>query len=238
MPRRALAARRPRAAHVLVAASLGATVVSAGCGDQGSATEAFGARTATSISLGAKLTVGGTISITAGWTDDISAAASARSCADASKGFVQDGVRYDMPHPPGTASFGGHVVAIVATITGYHGPGTYTSPSIVGADGTQTILDVDGEGWAAAGGGAAHVQVNADDSGLLVFEKLTPAAGAGAAPPVSAPAAPVQRSGTLTGTLQWSCSQVLPNPGGGAPTTQTEPPGGAATTPAPATPTP
>lgn len=201
------------AARVVVVAAV--VAAASACGDGGSATQAFGARTATSINLKAQITVGGTVSVSASWVDSISPAASARTCAGAAQGFVQDGLRYDMPHPPSTTPLGGHVLAVGATVRGYHGPGTYTS--ITGATGTSTILDIDGQGWAVAGGGTAHVDVHADDSGLLVFEKLTPAAAAPASPGAAVPPGP-QKAGTLTGTLAWSCSDLEPNGAGGTAT--------------------
>lgn len=154
--------------------------------------------------------MGGTFTIDASWTDEISDAATAASCADAVKGVDQDGIRYFLPRSPMAASFDGHVLSILGVVSGYHGPGGYDAPSIGGTDGTPTIFAVDGAGWAAVSGGTAHVDIKPDGSGMLVYEKLTPT------PPTPAPtvsgkppatAAP-PRTGSITGTLTWTCVGV------------------------------
>jgi hypothetical protein len=195
-------------------ATLGITLASlAACGDSGnSSTQAFGARVAPGISLSVQLAMAGTYTINASWTDDISAAASAASCADAAKGFYQDGLRYILPRSPLSVPFDGHAVGVVAVIYGYGGPAGYDAPHVAAEDQAATLLTVDGAGWAAAGGGNAHVDVRPDDSGTLVFTKLTPT------PPTPAPTvsgqpaatAAAPRTGTISGTMSWTCTNVRP----------------------------
>ena len=154
--------------------------------------------------------MGGTISLEATWTDDISDAATAGSCENAANGIVQDGLRYFLPRAPMTTSFGGHILTILGAISGYHGPGGYDAPALSGADGTQTIIAVDGAGWAAVNGGTAHVDITADDSGMLVYQKLAPTPPT-PAPTVSgqpAPTAAPTRAGSITGVLSWTCVAV------------------------------
>jgi hypothetical protein len=204
--------RARRWAFVIPAALLLLPVV-AGCGDSGGgATQAFGARTSSAVSLSATLTIGGTYSITATWTDDISDATTAPTCQAAANGFYQDGLRYALPRSPLTTSFDGHVVGIVAGISGYHGPTGYDAPAVSGADGTPNIITVDGAGWAAVNGGTAHVDVKPDNSGQLVFQKLAPTPPTPAPTVSGQPAAtpPAARAGSITGTLAWTCTTLRP----------------------------
>jgi hypothetical protein len=186
---------RSRLAIATVTAAVAGTLLAA-CGDPETTTntsQAFRARSAPGISLASELTVSGSAPISATWVDDISAAASASTCAEAVKGYRRDAQRYDVPRPPLTTSFSGHTVRMLAIVLYWHGPGTYNAPAnVMSEEGSSAIISVDGFEYGTLGGGTATVTVNPDDSGKLVFNKLS--------------LVPTRAPGSLSGTLTWTCT--------------------------------
>lgn len=220
-------------------AALGAATL-AGCGSSGdTGVQTNGAKTAPAIGLHATLVLTSPFPLTGQFTDDISASAAAATCADAAKGFNQDGTRYQPPHNPQDAKLNGgdghqHAVTITLHVTGFKGPGAYTKDSIQGDDDFQLLL-VDGVSYGVVNGGTVTLTVNADGSGRLQLDKLSLAppptpqptdvpSSSGSPTPTVAPTPTPKPTPTpslpsippLTGTLTWSCVQERATPSASA----------------------
>ena len=212
------ASRRRNAAAATLAVAA-AVALMAACGDSGSnaGTQPFRARTAPGVSLAATLTLTGSTTLTATFTDEISDAAAAPTCADAVNGFAQDTPRYAAPRTPQTATYGGHTVRILAEVVGYHGAAEYPGNLIVGDDGTQGLIAIDNIRYGIVTNSGASLAVKPDDSGTLTMVRLgiiipptpTPTPGGSGTPkPAIPPASPPPSS--ISGTLTWTCATLRP----------------------------
>jgi hypothetical protein len=200
-----------------------ASLVLTACGSSAASTnEPNSARLAPAIALNGTLVLNTPYALIARFTDNISTAATAgATCADAAKGFLQDGVRYEPPHNPQGETFNTldghhHTVTITLHVAGYQGPATYGKPSIFGDDGLQ-LLKVDGFSYGTFLGGDITVRVATDNSGQLSFASLvltppTPAAAtptpSGTPPPRTPKPTPAPAVAPLTGMLTWTCVQI------------------------------
>jgi hypothetical protein len=246
--------RRMRPSGIALLGLVGVTL--SACGAAGASTsEPNGARLASLIALNGTLVLTSPFPLNASFTDDISTAATTGgTCAEATQGFLQDGVRYEPPHNPQGVTFNTldgrhHAVTITMHVGGYNGPATYGKANVFADDGLQ-LMRVDGYSYGTFLGGDVAVKVAPDDSGQLTFTNLTlipptplaPAATSGTPPPPTPKPTPLPAAPPLTGQLTWTCVQVraptptaVPTPSSGL--TVTAPPPAPTAAPAP-TPTP
>lgn len=205
----------------VVGTAILAAVVTA-CGSSGgAANQTNGARTQPTVALRGALVITAPFALTAAFTDDISTAATAgATCAEAAKGFMQDGPRYEPPHNPQGAPFDTHdgkhhAITVTLHVVNYVGPGAYGKTNIAG-DFDLQLLQVDGQSYGTASGGDISLQVNTDNSGKLTFAGLTlaPAPPPEPTPTPTGPATPAPKPTPLaplpplSGTLTWTCVQV------------------------------
>ncbi|HEY6379192.1 MAG TPA: hypothetical protein VI316_08420, partial [Candidatus Dormibacteraeota bacterium] len=206
-----LDSRRTRRFSVALVGLVGVPL--SACGAAGASTsEPNGARLAPLIALNGTLVLSSPFPLNASFTDDISTAATAGgTCAEATKGFAQDGLRYEPPHNPQGVTFDTldgrhHAVTITLHVGGYNGAATYGKANVFADDGLQ-LLRVDGYSYGTFLGGDVAMKVAPDDSGQLTFTKLTlipptpAAATSGTPPPPTLKPTPLPAALPLTGTL-------------------------------------
>ena len=101
--------------------------------------------------------------------------------------------RFTVPFPDGPV--GGHAVAVLATITGYTGPGAYDIAELAGL-GDTIQMSVDDAAFESTGATTGTVTVNGDGSGSLVIDGLARLSIGTDGPPA------------LSGSLRWTCTEA------------------------------